>query len=85
MLKVIILSISLLSLGACSSSGKKGDSPSSASKSSGVRCEKAVKIGSHIGKRRCTTKKQRDTEKKQAEEIMQRTQRAGSSGDNNNL
>jgi len=84
MLKVLILSISLLSLGACTSAGNKSGS-SAASKSAGVRCEKSVKIGSHIGKRRCTTKKQRDAEKKQAKEMLEQNQRSGPKGDRNSL
>lgn len=80
MLKTLILAISLLTLGACTSSAIKSKTELSAeAKSAGIRCEKSVKVGSHIGKRRCTTKKQRKLEKESAAELMERNQRTGPS------
>ncbi len=77
---LLIVALSFLAVGCASSDKSKNQSKekySAAAKKAGYRCEKTIKIGSHIGHKRCTTKAQRDREKEEAQNTMNSIQGGG--------
>jgi len=79
--KLIVASAVILFLSACANTQQAKEGASQASNNSGYRCKKAIKVGSHITSKRCTTKAQRDREKKDAQETMNSVQRGGTRSD----
>ena len=79
--KLILVSAAILFLSACASTQQAKKGASLASSDSGYRCKKHIKVGSHITRKRCTTKAQRDREKKESQETMNSIQRGGTRSD----
>jgi len=77
-IKLLIVVASLTTLMACTTTKTTQDGAiGSVAKAQGYRCKKSVKLGSHIGSKRCTTKKQRVAEKAKINDIMGPGQRTG--------
>ena len=71
-LKLIFVAACLSTLAACSTTTNTDGASkySKSAKAQGYRCKKAVKLGSHIGSKRCTTKKQRTAEREAAQKTI---------------
>lgn len=77
-MKLLILAISCFVLLGCNST--KGEQQVASNQSNNVVCESVASVGSHMKRRVCKTKAQKDQDKKDAERYLRQERRVVNTG-----